>query len=326
MLNPEQPERDPLEAAPPASAGLLATVVFAVRLYAARGLQPLPVRPAEKRPCIEYKALRDAGTLPTDAEIDEVWGGEEEFGVALSLGGPGLLGVVDVDSSDAARALRDRLPDLPTTWTANSGSDDPHRRHHYFALPAGLTTAASITPWHPQLEFRGTGGTIVAPPSLHASGRRYRWRDGLSPLDVPLAPLPGAIAAEFRAHAERKAAGASRPVGARPSGAAPPTAMTAVYRLRVRALPGVGFTTKRFLLGEFSEGPRWNQRLFNAACDLEANGYADAWGEAALLLGAAPWDAAEEAKALASVESAFSQRRRPAVAGPALADRISRRR
>ena len=41
------------------------------------------------------------------------------------------------------------------------------------------------------VDIRGDGGFIVAPPSLHASGRRYRWDLSAHPEDTPLAPIPG---------------------------------------------------------------------------------------------------------------------------------------
>ena len=297
----------------------------AERFFAGLGWTTLPTDEGRKRPRIAYADRRNAGTVTTPEEARAWWGISPEFGISLALGGAAGPLVVDTDSAAALAALVDRLGGEPVTWTADSGSADTARRHYYFAAEPGLPAAASITPWQDELEFRGTGGLITAPPSGHPGGGRYRWRTGRSPLDVPLAPLPGPIADEFRRHAEHKAAGAGRPAGARPATAVPPTAMTTAHRLRVEYLPGVGFNTTRFLRGEFSEGPQWNRRLFNAACDLEANGYADAWGEAALLLGAAPWDSDEEQKTLATIASAFSQPRAPAVDRPPLAVRLKGR-
>ncbi|QDT16744.1 bifunctional DNA primase/polymerase [Alienimonas californiensis] len=319
MLPDKSAGRDPA-----AADGVFEDVREAERFYANLGWVTLPTKPGEKRPFFSYAERRDAGTVTTPEEAKRWWGISPQYGIAIGLGGDGPT-VVDVDSAAACAALADRLGDTPVTWTADSGSADPGRFHLYFETPPGLPAAAKLTPWHDDLEFRGAGGLIQGVPSTHPSGGRYRWREGRSPVDLPLAPLPGAIATEFHAHAERQAVGADRPAGVRPATAAPPTAMTAAHRLRVEHLPGVCRTTKRFLLGEFAEGPDWNGRLFRAACDLAGNEYDDAWAEAALLLGAAPWDAAEGEKALATIESALSQPRSPAVERPEFAAQIRNR-
>src|SRR5262245_50618269 len=38
------------------------------------------------------------------------------------------------------------------------------------------------------IEVQADGALVVAPPSLHASGRRYRW---LRPITAPWPPVPG---------------------------------------------------------------------------------------------------------------------------------------
>ena len=42
----------------------------------------------------------------------------------------------------------------------------------------------------PGIDLRGDGGMIVAPPSVHPSGGRYRWRRGHRPGALPLAEMP----------------------------------------------------------------------------------------------------------------------------------------
>jgi hypothetical protein len=58
-------------------------------------------------------------------------------------------------------------------------------------------TSATFSPWHPKLEFRGHGGIVVLPPSLHKSGGRYEWIAGQHPDEVKLARVPQPIAEEL---------------------------------------------------------------------------------------------------------------------------------
>jgi hypothetical protein len=63
--------------------------------------------------------------------------------------------------------------------------------HHYFQLEASLAKAAPFD----GIDVQADGGLVVAPPSLHKSGRRYQWcRDPLSDrvrdLTSPWTPLP----------------------------------------------------------------------------------------------------------------------------------------
>lgn len=74
------------------------------------------------------------------------------------------------------------LPETPTVLTGSGGF------HFYFATPDACEGAlpnriglAGLL----GLDFRGDGGYIVAPPSLHQAGEPYQWIVG-----PPLAPLP----------------------------------------------------------------------------------------------------------------------------------------
>ena len=60
-------------------------------------------------------------------------------------------------------------------------------------------TIGNRTGLAPGIDLRGDGGFVVAPPSLHASGRRYEWEIGASPDDLPLAPAPRGLLEWLRA-------------------------------------------------------------------------------------------------------------------------------
>jgi hypothetical protein len=57
---------------------------------------------------------------------------------------------------------------------------------HVYLAPTGSGNRAGLLE---QVDWRGRGGYVIAPPSRHASGRRYRW---LRPLtaELPTAPVP----------------------------------------------------------------------------------------------------------------------------------------
>jgi hypothetical protein len=100
----------------------------------------------------------------------------------------GAFVVLDVDGPDGARSLQtlqveqERLPDTPWVSTARG-------RHLYF-LALGLEVGNSAGRLGPGLDIRGRGGYVVAPPSVHATGWRYRWQD----LDSGIATLPSWLA------------------------------------------------------------------------------------------------------------------------------------
>jgi hypothetical protein len=101
----------------------------------------------------------------------------------------GPLVVVDVDGEPGHAALvalqaRDgrALPATPWVQTARG-------RHLYFLAP-GLDISNSSGRIGPGVDIRGAGGYVVAPPSRHASGCRYRWhglRGGIAMLPYWLA-------------------------------------------------------------------------------------------------------------------------------------------
>lgn len=81
--------------------------------------------------------------------------------------------------------LEHRFRPLSATVEAVTGGGG---RHLYFAHPGGLTrNRAGLGQG---IDLRGDGGYIVAPPSIHPSGRPYEWVPGHGPDDITLAPLP----------------------------------------------------------------------------------------------------------------------------------------
>ena len=116
--------------------------------------------------------------------------------------------VLDVDVNHASgkygdetlSSLEEEYGPLPDTWTCLTGGGG---MHYYFRCDdPDLTVAVGFLPG---LDYRGTGGYVIAPPSIHpASGRRYEWEVNHLPEDIPLAPLPDWLHNLMESKHERK--------------------------------------------------------------------------------------------------------------------------
>jgi KaiC/GvpD/RAD55 family RecA-like ATPase len=98
---------------------------------------------------------------------------------------------LDVDprnGGDASlRGLEDEWGELPETVLGDTGGGG---RHVLFAHP-GVKVGTKKNQLAPGLDVKGDGGYVVAPPSLHGSGRRYAWAAGYGPGEAALYEVPG---------------------------------------------------------------------------------------------------------------------------------------
>jgi hypothetical protein len=120
---------------------------------------------------------KDDATTDTE-QVDAWWKRWPDANIGIRTG-DGLV-VID-DDGPAAQAWLDDQPTLPSTLRVRT-----HRGWQwYFEVPEGVRTRnrAKIAP---DMDVRGDGGYVVAPPSEHASGHIYAWEDK----DVPVAPCP----------------------------------------------------------------------------------------------------------------------------------------
>jgi hypothetical protein len=148
--------------------------------YASQGVPVFPLAPRSKFPLIsaanDGHGLHDATT--DAAQIQAWWTAHPNANIGLRTGV--AFDVIDLDSEaavdalESARAGRDRISG-PVVATGKG--------FHYFVLPTGLGNRAGVLPG---VDYRGAGGYVVAPPSVHPSGTRYRWiiRDGLGACPV----------------------------------------------------------------------------------------------------------------------------------------------
>ena len=132
-----------------------------------------------KHPRLQH-GLRDASTDPE--QLRRWWSMWPQANVGLVTGV--VMDVCDVDSPEGLQGLLDLLGEGavtgPTVATGSGGW------HAWFA-PTGLGNRVGMLPG---VDWRGIGGYVVAPPSLHATGRRYRWSRSLTDADLQPCPPP----------------------------------------------------------------------------------------------------------------------------------------
>lgn len=154
----------------------------AALVYHAHGWHPVALSPLCEGHCTCPKGAlcRRPGkhpwastwTEPASREAIQEWfAARPDAGVGV-LTGHGFW-VLDVDGAEGVAslaALEAQHGPLPPTLRVRTGSGGWHL---YFHSPAGQRLP-SRTRFAPGLDTRADGGQVVAPPSVHASGERYR--------------------------------------------------------------------------------------------------------------------------------------------------------
>lgn len=269
------------------------------KFYRRMGWSIIPQQRGAKKPLVKWKEFQSR--LPTEDEISEWWLRWPDAGVCLILGSISGVVAVDSDSEIAHHVFVSRMGGIPPTLTVRSGSRKPGKFHYYFRSPE-FPTAATFTPWHRQLEFRGTGGYIVVPPSLHASGLRYEWIDDTAAImEMPPILLDGWRAnRRFVRSIPQERSPVDRDYGS-----------SATTLREVLLTPGLARSTTYWLQGVYANQEQWNSRLFSAACDMAGLGIPVELALPLLLSGARPNTNDDERIARSTITSAFSKERTP---------------
>ena len=133
--------------------------------YASEGVYVFPCDRA-KRPLTGEGGYKHA-TIDRDA-VNAFWTRHQLANVGIGLEASGLV-VIDVDGPKGIEPLH--ALGLPPTLVVTAGRPEGGS-HHYYRPPAGVTIRTAKLA--DQLDLRGAGGYVIAPPSIHASGNAVR--------------------------------------------------------------------------------------------------------------------------------------------------------
>jgi putative DNA primase/helicase len=125
-----------------------------------------------------------------DASTDEVkirrwWEIWEDANIGVASGKEAGFFLLDIDprngGDETLTALNHKHGRLPETRTAETGGGGVHLLFKYPDFPMKNSTGDL----GPGLDIKSDGGSIVVAPSLHPSGKRYRWCNCAPIADAP---------------------------------------------------------------------------------------------------------------------------------------------
>lgn len=141
------------------------------------GFSVIPIPRGSKKPEMPWKAYQTTKPSPS---LVNAWA-DANLNVGVITGRISNIVVLDVDSKEAQELVDSLgLPETPIVRSARG-------KHYYFRFPpTEIRNSTNINGI--ELDFRGEGGLVVGPGSLHPSGAIYTWEK--SPSDVDFADLP----------------------------------------------------------------------------------------------------------------------------------------
>jgi putative DNA primase/helicase len=175
--------------------------------YARRKFRVVPIHTARNGSCacskgrtceragkhpITQHGVKDATTKRD--QIRRWWTTTPKANIGIATGNKSGIIVLDIDprngGNKSLKRLKKELGPLPDTVTARTGGGGRHLIFKY--PPFAVRKDTSGKKFGNGVDILSDGCIMVAPPSHHASGERYRWRKGKSYRDLTPAKLPEA--------------------------------------------------------------------------------------------------------------------------------------
>ena len=144
--------------------------------YARNDYAVIPCKPGSKTP-LTPNGGKDATTKK--ATIRAWWQKWPDANIGIATGTKSGVWVLDIDGEDGDIAIADleqKYGNLPDTVEVET----PNGWHLWFDLPSKPLVKTIAGKLGTGLDVRGEGGLVIAPPSIHPSGKRYRFVEGMS--------------------------------------------------------------------------------------------------------------------------------------------------
>lgn len=152
-------------------------LVFPLHTPTGNAARPCSCGKADCKSVGKHPRTRDGlkGGSADETQIRRWWEMWPDANIGLVTGarsGPAGLVVLDIDGPRGEQSIKDggySVDDAPQVMTGKG-------RHVYYRQDNQWLK--NFTGRLPGVDLRAEGGYVVAPPSLHANGKRYEWLDG----------------------------------------------------------------------------------------------------------------------------------------------------
>jgi hypothetical protein len=138
----------------------------------AKGWAIFPCQPRGKTPATARGCLDAVANDP--ARINTWWGIFPDLNIGVATGAVSGFFVLDIDGDNGEASLR-KLEEERGKLTATIEAITGKGRHCYFRMGKHGDVRNSAGQIAPGLDIRGSGGYVLAPPSVHPNGRAYAW-------------------------------------------------------------------------------------------------------------------------------------------------------
>jgi hypothetical protein len=140
-------------------------------VYIAKGWQVICLSPREKVPHGEFSPR---GAYSSTADLEQVAKWPKGCNIGVRCGPVSRLVVLDLDSPEAWARVEANFGEVEKTLQSGTGRGT----HHWYTLPDDMTDEISFSPCL-DVDVKA-GGYVVAPPSIHPSGKQYQFDEAMA--------------------------------------------------------------------------------------------------------------------------------------------------
>jgi hypothetical protein len=163
--------------------------------YLKLGLSVIPLEPKGKKPLIKWEEFQKRKA--TEQEVIEWFKKWPNANVGVVTGIIGSVVIIDLDGPEGLQqAARLNISSSIQSITGNG-------KHLWYRYGQNsLNLIQNAVKIFPGVDIRGEGGYVVAPPSIHESGRRYRWLGAGIQSTMKMPVFPASVFADLQGKQE----------------------------------------------------------------------------------------------------------------------------